>query len=285
MKICPNCNQTYSDDTLNYCLNDGTVLIFQDQKPFFGSNQPNFSTPKNPQSPFTSYTPGQITQPTAILRPRRNFKGFFSVLIIAGLLIFACSVGLVGLYYYLGSQDFSSQPERNPNTENEKPENQGSNITKESKKQDDPDGLTMEKYLQLKMGSSYKEAVKVIGKEGVSESSSKIAGKQIDHYKWQDDALISIRTTFENDKLMTKMQMGLNKETSATLSLENFNKLKNNMSYNEVKEILGEGGEVGRMSILKNEGVTYQWKGENYSLVSATFLNDKLNSISQAGLN
>lgn len=26
MKICPNCNQTYSDDSLNFCLSDGSLL-------------------------------------------------------------------------------------------------------------------------------------------------------------------------------------------------------------------------------------------------------------------
>lgn len=26
MKICPNCNQTYSDDSLNFCLSDGALL-------------------------------------------------------------------------------------------------------------------------------------------------------------------------------------------------------------------------------------------------------------------
>jgi hypothetical protein len=26
MKICPNCNQTYSDDSLNFCLSDGSIL-------------------------------------------------------------------------------------------------------------------------------------------------------------------------------------------------------------------------------------------------------------------
>lgn len=26
MKICPNCRQTYNDDTLNFCLNDGSML-------------------------------------------------------------------------------------------------------------------------------------------------------------------------------------------------------------------------------------------------------------------
>lgn len=33
MKICPNCSQTYTDETLNFCLNDGTALTEKDSEP------------------------------------------------------------------------------------------------------------------------------------------------------------------------------------------------------------------------------------------------------------
>lgn len=33
MKICPNCNQTYTDETLNFCLNDGASLVEKDSEP------------------------------------------------------------------------------------------------------------------------------------------------------------------------------------------------------------------------------------------------------------
>lgn len=33
MKICPSCNQTYTDETLNFCLNDGTVLREKEDEP------------------------------------------------------------------------------------------------------------------------------------------------------------------------------------------------------------------------------------------------------------
>ncbi len=32
MKKCLKCNQTYSDDTLNYCLDDGTTLVFEGEQ-------------------------------------------------------------------------------------------------------------------------------------------------------------------------------------------------------------------------------------------------------------
>ncbi|MGI8883244.1 MAG: DUF4190 domain-containing protein [Pyrinomonadaceae bacterium] len=33
MKICPNCNQTYTDESLNFCLNDGATLVEKDSEP------------------------------------------------------------------------------------------------------------------------------------------------------------------------------------------------------------------------------------------------------------
>ncbi len=33
MKICPNCNQTYTDETLNFCLNDGSALREKESEP------------------------------------------------------------------------------------------------------------------------------------------------------------------------------------------------------------------------------------------------------------
>jgi len=41
MKQCPRCQQTYSDDSLNFCLNDGELLMAFQQEP----SSPRFSDP------------------------------------------------------------------------------------------------------------------------------------------------------------------------------------------------------------------------------------------------
>ena len=57
MKICPKCNQTYTDESLNYCLNDGAELtgssvdneppptIFMDPPRTTNPNFANYETP------------------------------------------------------------------------------------------------------------------------------------------------------------------------------------------------------------------------------------------------
>ena len=74
MKICPACQTTYKDETLNFCLNDGTTLIHQatdDAPPTVIMDAPratdqtnwqNFGTnaPYNPPAPMQSASPNQM---------------------------------------------------------------------------------------------------------------------------------------------------------------------------------------------------------------------------------
>ena len=73
--------------------------------------------------------------------------------------------------------------------------------------------------------------------------------------------------------------------SSAVLTMEKYNRLKNGMSYTEAVEILGsEGEELSSSEVGKFKNVTYKWAGENYSFVIATFQNDKLLFKSQANV-
>lgn len=59
MKQCPRCNQTYTDDQLNFCLNDGEMLVnsyagqrpFDDSPPTVMMNDPRATNPTNWQAP------------------------------------------------------------------------------------------------------------------------------------------------------------------------------------------------------------------------------------------
>lgn len=78
MKSCSICNQTYSDENLNFCLNDGGVLIElrDDVPPTIQMNrvrttQPNWSE-NEPSSPWGSQ-PLQQNQPFAPLSQNQPF--------------------------------------------------------------------------------------------------------------------------------------------------------------------------------------------------------------------
>jgi uncharacterized protein DUF4190 len=64
MKRCPKCNQTYTDETLNFCLNDGEMLLaaYSDEPPTIVSGQ---SSPKFDDSPPTvMMNQTRVTSPT-----------------------------------------------------------------------------------------------------------------------------------------------------------------------------------------------------------------------------
>jgi outer membrane protein assembly factor BamE (lipoprotein component of BamABCDE complex) len=69
--------------------------------------------------------------------------------------------------------------------------------------------LTLDKYNQIKEGISRDEVERIIGGPGTQVSSNKGGGVTFSVYKWQDEDFNSIIITFRNDKVMTKVQVGL----------------------------------------------------------------------------
>lgn len=100
MKLCPVCQQKYDDDSLNFCLNDGTTLERRDEppptvvmdsprrtNPNFSDYEPDFGNPNQQiyQQPFAAasvYQKQDQTLPTISL-----------ILGIAGLVLMCCYAG------------------------------------------------------------------------------------------------------------------------------------------------------------------------------------------------
>lgn len=69
------------------------------------------------------------------------------------------------------------------------------------------------------------------------------------------------------------------------LSMDNYEKLKSGMSYDEVTDILGsDGSETRSSSVGKSEYKSYKWEGDNYVRIFVNFKDDKMTSKSQTGL-
>ena len=60
MKKCPNCNQTYTDESLNFCLADGSTLVKfgDDPPPTVFMDQARVTSPTNPAGGAPFSTPG-----------------------------------------------------------------------------------------------------------------------------------------------------------------------------------------------------------------------------------
>jgi hypothetical protein len=121
MKICPRCQRTYTDDNLNFCLDDGVVL----QQAGASSEPPatvfmNQPPPTNPQAAQTSQPTVQPAWNTAPQQfgaaPKKSSKAWIWVLLVLGLVILFCGGGLVGLFAYLASQSNTTVASNTTNT-------------------------------------------------------------------------------------------------------------------------------------------------------------------------
>lgn len=108
MKICPACGKQYSDESLNFCLDDGSALNFSGS----GHNPPPqtvFVAPPSPTNPPGSFG----TQPNfnqglripAVSQNRKSAKSGVWVFAILGLLVFICGGGVIGFFIWAGMQD------------------------------------------------------------------------------------------------------------------------------------------------------------------------------------
>lgn len=118
MKICPRCNKTYTDENLNFCLDDGSVL----EQGGGGAlpetvmlNQPRMTIPTQ-QVPSQQYPTPQGTQPAWNTAPqqysmqpaRKSSKTWVWVLVILGGLVLLCGGGGIALVLMVNNMDVSN---------------------------------------------------------------------------------------------------------------------------------------------------------------------------------
>lgn len=298
MKICPNCKQTYNDDTLSFCLVDGATLIgtaknIEPETVQYGSELTNKTTDR-----FETFYPNQsqatIVKPPSIdslPKPAASppaSKNLLWVFLIIGVLILGCGGGVLGLFVYLANLSKSA----NSVSSSKPPVIANRNNSGESRKDDAKpplsdnisSDLTMEKYLRLQMNGSYQDAVKVLGNEGVELSSRVILQSKTVSYQWRSNTTESISLIFLDGKLVTRQQSNLSKRVTPNLSAEKFRQINDGMTYEEVKAILGDGDESSQSILGKLVTIRYQWRGELVSRINLTFTNGKLTSKYQLGL-
>lgn len=104
MKICPRCQKTYTDDGLNFCLDDGATLSLSRDNSIPATVMFNQPRPTNPSQPFGSQpgAPNAWSNPnqTSIQPPRKKSKTWLLVLGILSGVVLICGGGLVGFVYW-----------------------------------------------------------------------------------------------------------------------------------------------------------------------------------------
>ena len=219
MKICPKCSQTFGDDSLNFCLMDGTVL----EQISGAGDEPRTAFMDAPV--VTSPYQGQQTRvyeagPGAA--PQKKSRTWAWVLGIGGILAFVVVGGLIAIiaigYKYSSDDHRSSRKAKAPPAPATPPKPAANDDDDLPEVPDFPDinisgkgdyDVTMAKYNQLRIGQSREEVEAILGGKGTEISSSTGGGMSFSVNKWDGDNFKSIILSFKNEKIMSKSQVGL----------------------------------------------------------------------------
>jgi hypothetical protein len=122
---------------------------------------------------------------------------------------------LVGIGYYFLNRSPTPSNSSNiiaPNVAQASPpdlSSDSSSLSTPSAPQAIPPIVTRQKYNQITEGMSYSDVVEIIGTVGEELSSNAIAGYITVMYQWENSDGSNMNAMFQNDKLITKAQIGL----------------------------------------------------------------------------
>jgi len=108
LKQCPACNRTYSDDTLNYCLEDGSSL----RQAYDPQATQRFSPPRVTDLPTMAAPPAQYYAPA---QPQPVGRNRGPIYLVIAVLVVVLGIGAVALMLTVASRSERSSSSLNAN--------------------------------------------------------------------------------------------------------------------------------------------------------------------------
>lgn len=156
-----------------------------------------------------------------------------------------------------------------------------SEVQKDEPKKEDSK-ITYDNFLKINMGQSYDEIKAILG-DGKELSSSEINGIKTVMYTWNGKGISNMNVSIQNNAVTTKAQVGL-ADNNSNITLEKYNQVKEGMTYDEVKAILGEGQITSQTKIANIESIMYSYINKGGSNANFTFNQGKLQLKAQFNL-
>ncbi len=117
MKLCPQCKRTYSDDSLRFCLDDGSVLVRDAPATLPYPPRPQEISRETvvPQTPVTPSSPAPVN-PVRVIAPASSSSSILTagIIIIAVLLLILAVIGVAFVYKYWTASVNAPQPASSP---------------------------------------------------------------------------------------------------------------------------------------------------------------------------
>jgi hypothetical protein len=203
-------------------------------------------------------------------------KYIFGVMGILFLLIF-CIVG-TGVSTSKDKQINTNEQIANAATENN---TEASSSISEDDSKNQETRITYKNFLDIKMGESYDDAVKLLG-NGKESSSNETEGIQTNIYEWKQSGNY-MTVTIQNNVVVEKSQLGL-QSTDSQITMDKYKQVENGISYEELTKILGEGQVLSQAKLNDIESTIYEYINKNESNAIFTFSGGKLIAKSQYSL-
>ncbi|MGL5086994.1 MAG: DUF3862 domain-containing protein [Clostridium sp.] len=209
-------------------------------------------------------------------KDNRSFFGKHKI--ITGILVVFILAIIGGI---AGGGDNSSAEKSTEVTDNNTEEPKKEEPKKEEPKKEE-NKVSYDNFIKIKMGSTYEDVVALLG-EGVEQSSVEIAGIKTSMYLWNGKGISNMIITIQNGITSGKVQIGL-KDMDSKVTLEMFNNVKEGMTYEEVKAILGEGQVVSESEIMDYTSIMYTWVNKGGANITGVFNGTTLTIKSQFNL-
>jgi len=198
MKTCPACGKQYPDDSLNYCLEDGAQLL----------------SPPAPQA-ATLVIDGQTTTRPIVdpswnlpqqqqQQKRRSSKAILWVLGILVVMILLCGGGIGGFLLFK-----ARMPQTVANTGGPDPSPDVGTPPPTTNKAVKPGAVSKQQYDRIKVGMTQSDVEGIMGSRGKDIFNSEGGGISFLLLQWSDENFNTILVNFENNKVSSKSQVGL----------------------------------------------------------------------------
>ncbi|NME81650.1 DUF3862 domain-containing protein [Clostridium sp. SM-530-WT-3G] len=143
--------------------------------------------------------------------------------------------------------------------------------------------ISYDNFLKLKMGMSYDEVKNILG-DGKEIPPSEAHGKKTTIYEYNGEGISNITITLQDDCVISKTQLNLKHSDGKELSLNDYNKINSGMSYDKVKDLIGDGELTTESSVANSIIDVYSYINKDGSSANFTFDNGSLRMKSQYSL-